>query len=156
MSIEDLVSDVERNAADIDSVVFASLDDVKAYLKQTMFPLMSNVVEELAGIDDELADFLEGAATDILTPETAGVFAAVAMHCLQLCTAIVKLKPNNQKLAAQIESIRNVCRHAQKVIMEITVQPPDEQDEPGDPQDAPDAPVIPAAANDEEVLDGNA
>ena len=150
--IEELEADVTRNADAIDSVVFASFDDVKAYIKQTIFPLMTNVVDEIAGIDDELAEFLEGQGTDVLTPETAGIFSAVTVHCIQLCNALKKLKPNNVTLNAKIDAIRQVCQLAQKTIMEITVMPEGEVTEPTEPE----MPTVPEAAANEEVLDGNA
>lgn len=153
MSIEDLESDMNRNADELDSVTFASFDDVKAYLKQTMFPLMGNMVEELADIDNELAEYVEGRA-DMLQPQTAGIFAAVIVHCRQLIVTVKKLQPTNQKVLVKLEAIKKVCALAEQTLEEITVVPDSGEAEP-DAANA-NAPVPPPAELEEEVLDGNA
>lgn len=155
MSIEDLESDIATRHAELDALTWTSFEDVKAYMKQTMLPLMANIGEELAGIDDEIAEFVEG-RSDMLTQDTAGIFAAVIVFCRQLVEGMKRLQPKNTnvKVHKHMAHILAVCAKAQAVLEEITVV---EEDEPeaGDPADpnAPDldVPNVPEA----QVASGN-
>src|SRR4029077_6278419 len=143
MSIEDLKADIERNTTDFDSVTFNSLDDVKQFMKTTMFPIMTNVVEEMEQIDDDVADIIQQ-ASDVLQPETAGIFAAVITQCRGLAEGLKRrLKKgdkNDDKWAVRLPKILAICDAAQDTLLEITVTPTDEGDEP-ETVPAPTAPV---------------
>lgn len=152
MSIEQLKEDVVRNIDDFDKTTFGSLDDVKTFLKTTMFPLMENMVDEIEQIDSDVADMIEQ-SEDVLQPETAGIFAAVITQCMGLITALERrLKKddvNDQKWAKRLPGIRNICTVAQNTLLEITVTPTGEGDEPdteGAPAKAPKA--VSTAGND--------
>jgi hypothetical protein len=138
MSIEDLKADIDRNTEDFANVAFASFDDVKEYVKTTLLPLVSNVVDEVAQIDDDVADMINQSA-DVLQPETAGIFAAVITQCKGLAEALQRrLKKgdvNDDKWAKRLPKIRQVCEVAQNTLLEITVMPTDE----GDDDALPDA-----------------
>lgn len=138
MSIEDLQSDLERNLTELDAQTFASLDDVKAYFKSTIYPLLASVSSELEEIDNDVADMVQQ-SEDILQPETAGLFAMIIGNAIQLCGALQKrLKDNKNDAvwAQKIAQTMHICELGKNTLDQITVQP--DADEDQDPAAEPD------------------
>lgn len=136
MSIEELQSDIERNLGELDAQAFLSFDDIKTYLKSTIFPLLASVGSELEEIDNDVADMVQQ-SEDILQPETAGLFAMLCGNTIQLCGALQKrLKDNKNDAvwAQKIAQTMQLCELVRNTLAEITVQP-DADPEP-DPADA--------------------
>jgi len=146
MSVEELKSDIDRNLAELDARPMATVDDVKAYLKDTVLALFAATANEIEEIDDDLSDLVEH-ADDILQPETAAIFALVIKEAVAISDALRKrLRPNNDndtKWAKRLDQLRGVLEMAGQRLLEITVQPEVEQDEvdPSALDDAPPAPL---------------
>lgn len=141
MSIEDLQSDLERNLTELDDKLFMSLDDVKAYFKTTIYPLLASVGSELEEIDNDVADMVQQ-SEDILQPETAGLFAMIIGNTIQLCGALQKrLKDNKNDAvwAQKIAQTMHICELGRNTLEQITVQPDAEEADPdADADDEPD------------------
>jgi hypothetical protein len=136
MSLEDLQSDIDRNLGELDAHAFSSPDEIRAYFRDTMYPLLASVSSELEDIDNDVADMVQQ-SEDILQPETAGLFAAVIVGAVQVMAALekrLKANTNDNKWLAKIQQLRHVCDLAQKTLHEITVQP--DADEPPDDAEA--------------------
>jgi hypothetical protein len=149
VSIEDLQSDLERNLAELDNRAFTSFDDVRSWLRDTLFPLMTNMTSEIEEIDNDVADMVQQ-SEDILQPETAGLFAMVIANCIQLAGALgkrLKQNPNDQKWAAKIQQSLHVCELATKTLQEITVQP-DAPDDDGESDEGDDTSSAANGADD--------
>lgn len=146
MTVEDLQADIERNIAELDARPLSTIDDVKAYLKDTVLPLFAATGSALEEIDDDLSDLVEH-ADDILQPETAAVFALVIKGAVEVSDALRKrLRPNNEndaKWIKRLDQLRAVCETAGQRLLEITVQPEPEEDDvdPSALDDAPPAPL---------------
>lgn len=147
MSVEDLQADIDRNTTDLDARPISTVEDVKAYIKDTLLPLFksaANVVEE---IDDDLSDLVNHADT-IIQPEDAALFALVIKHSIETMEALKKrLKPgntNDDKWGKILNRNMQVIQQASARLMEVTVsdEEPDGDDDEIDPA-LNDAPQIP-------------
>ena len=130
-SIETLQSDLKTCVASLDALgPLASVQDVVAHLKMSVYPMIENVVTEVVEID-QITESLLNNAEDILQPETAQVFAGVLVGGAALCLELEKrlTLPADAKLLAGIKEWRALAQQAGAVLDEITVVVEDEEDE---------------------------
>lgn len=148
MSVEDLQADIDRNIVDLDARALSSVDDVKAYIKDTLLALFKSVANEVEEIDDDLSDLVEH-ADSILQPDDAAIFALVIKDVIEISQALQKrLKPgreNDNKWAKRLTLVFGRVQAASARLMEITVQPDDSEGE-DDPEDLADAAIVPNEA----------
>lgn len=132
MSLDDLKADLQRNVADLEATTMYGVDDLKKYLRETLWPFLHVVVEEMEELDSDISDMVEG-SEDILQPETAGIFAVVIVQAMDLCKELeTRLRKNDvadQTVKKKVAQLRNVCGIAQQTLMDITVHPDPSKDE---------------------------
>ena len=130
MSIDDLRNDLDRNIETLEATTFAGFGDIKDFFKQTMFPLLENVVSELEELDSDISDLVEK-SEDVLQPETAGIFAAVITQARKIADALEKRIPpsdaNFAKWRASLGAFRQICVKAEEVLIAITVNIEEEE-----------------------------
>lgn len=139
MSIAELKSDLERNLADFNGEAFLTADDVKKYLKDTLWPFIANMAVELEDVDGCIGSILDE-TEDILHEETAKVLAAVVvgskMMVAELAKRLVKHSPADQKLAQWLKSFKPTIQKAGEIIEEITIQDEEEEVDEATPDTA--------------------
>jgi hypothetical protein len=131
MSMEELEQDLERNIADLENTAFLSAEDVRKYLRETLWPFMTNLVAETTEIDDCVANMVED-SDDVLQRDTASLFAAVIVSCQKMMDELVKRltkTPEDQIVRNAIAQVRPICLQAAGKLEEITVDEEEEDDE---------------------------
>lgn len=149
MSVEDLQTDIDRNLADLDARALTSIDDVKAYLKDTVLALFKSVANTVEELDDDLSDLVEH-ADDILQPETAAIFALVVKGAIETSSALRKrLRPNNEndaKWVKRLDQLDKLCEQAGETLLQITVQPEEDEPDQDAPPESPPLSIVPNEA----------
>lgn len=157
MSVHELRVDIDRAIADLPAVTLFSVDDVKKYLTETLLPLLDSTCMEMEEHDEDiggLMDIAEG-DTDMLQPETAGIFALVIKAGLEVTAELAKrLRPGNagdEKWKKKLAQMQQICKAAEAKLFEITVEEeaPDE-DAPADAVPDNDNAPADAASDDDE------
>lgn len=142
MSMEELEQDLERNIADLENTTFLSAEDVRKYLRETLWPFLSNHVAETTEIDDCVANMVED-SDDVLQKDTASLFAAVIVSGQKLMEELIKRltkTPDDQKVRNAIAELRPIYAQAAAKLEEITVDVEEDDDEEDEPEgEAPQA-----------------
>lgn len=132
MSIEDLKADLASNMKACRELIARGIlltpsDLAKHQLDQWAF--LENVVNDVEEMDGTLSDLYHN-AEDILQPETAALFAAVATGGLGLVGELEKrLTPADGKIRAAIAEFKKLAIEATDILREITIPEDDEDDE---------------------------
>jgi hypothetical protein len=140
VSIEDLKADLASNmtacrALIARGVLLTPVDLAKHQLDQWAF--LENVVTDFEELDGTVSDLYHN-AEDILQPETAAVFAAVAAGGLGLVGELEKrLTPADGKIRAAIAEFKKLAIEATDILREITI-PDDDDDEEDEEEDEED------------------
>lgn len=140
MSIETLKEDLKLNLAEV-----AALDPavdtptLVAHLKNTLWPTLEAIVDELAEVDDCVADLVSG--EDILQEDTATVFAAVLAGAATVAAALKvritrEAEPQLYKVLTELEG--NIAA-ANEIMEDIVVgADADDEEDDGEEDDADD------------------
>ena len=152
MSIETLKDDLKANlstlsliatpppgavATNADTLLVA--EQLVRHLKDTLWPFLESVVDEVAEIDECVADVISG-AEDILQPETAEIFAAIIAGAVA-CAATLKSRidpaaePQIYKMIAELE--KN-CKTGESLMAEIVIDTGDDEAEEDDDDEGDD------------------
>lgn len=138
MSLEDLQADLESNLAAIHQLAAAgaltTAPEVVDHLAKFLWPFMQNVVNEMAEIDAEVANAVYN-ADDHLQPETAEQLAAVIVIATgligkELQKRLDPKKPADAQVLVAIRDWAKLAKEAGEIIEEITVEPPEGEDDP--------------------------
>lgn len=135
MSLDEIREDLKRNMRDVRSVLD---ENTRNHLANTLWPFLEALIEEVAEIDDAVAELVDQ-QEDYLQPGTAAVFAAVIQSSLQLLGQLKPLVPNdNTELLQQITAYEQLCGQAVEVLGAVTVTAgdDDEEDEDDDEDEA--------------------
>ncbi len=140
-SIEQLSADLAANLEEVALMgPLTSAQDVVNHLKNTLWPFMQNVVQNLAEVDEIAGDMYEG-AEDTLQPETAGIFSALVLGTRELCNELEKLT-TDPKIVAGIKKIRIIAQKAEETLEEITIEVDEEEDDEDEAPIAPSKPTL--------------
>lgn len=140
MSLDTLKEDLKQNLATLTTMnELSSVGDVVNHLKNTLWPTLESIVDELAEVDDCVADMVNN-AEDILQPETAEVFAAVLAASAVVAAALKPmLDPDKDadmiNLVAELE--RNI-KKANAIMQEIVIDDVDPEYDDDDDDDDDD------------------
>lgn len=133
MSVETLKADLKSNLETLRLMVpgVASPDELVRHLKDTLWPMLESIVEEVAEIDDCMNDIVSG-AEDILQPETAEVFAGIIAGALAVAAAL-KMKVGNdteedRQLRKVIGELEANCRAGEELLKDVVIDPGDDDD----------------------------
>lgn len=144
MSVETLREDLKSNIASLkDLTALSPLDDYAKHLKDTLWPFMESMLEQIEDLDGCVEDLLNH-AEDILQPETGALFLTVVTGGLGLVGELKKrLGPGDDpKILAAIAEFEKNANEATAVLTEITIpvqdEDEDEDDEEGDEDDDDD------------------
>lgn len=135
MSLEDLRNDLKANLAEARNC--QSWEDVKNHLVNTVWPYLEAQNEELAEMDDTLAELVDQ-QEDYVQPETAAVFAAVIQLGLQLGAELKKRHPGDANVAAAVDQHEAMCQQAVELLGQITMVPNDDDEDEGEDDDEDD------------------
>lgn len=143
MSIETLKEDLKANLSTLAVLKTLPSDDttntVILHLQDTLWPFLEAVVDELAEIDECVADVISG-AEDILQPETAEIFAAIIAGAVAVSAAL-KARVNRETeapLAKVIDELEKNCRAGEAIMAEIVIDTGDDDDGDADEDDEDD------------------
>lgn len=141
MSIETLQEDLKANmSAAREMNAISSVDDVVKHLKNTLWPFMESMVEQMEDLDGCVEDLLNH-AEDILQPETGAQFLATINGGLGLMGELKKrLGPGDDpNITAAIAEFEKNANEMIGTLTEITIPVDDEgDDEDGDGDDDDD------------------
>lgn len=132
MSLESLRGDMKRNAVAADRLSDATRD----YMQSTVWPFLEALVDEVAEIDDAVAELVDQ-QEDYLQPETAGVFAAVVQSSLQLAAELKKRANGDQAVLRLVSNHEQICQQVSAILGEITMMPVDDEEDDDEDQAAP-------------------
>lgn len=148
MSIETLRDDLKANEANFRATTFESVDELKQWMLNNLFPWHGNQCNELDDMDEALADVV-GQHEDILQLDTAKIFGTMILGVRELGAELKKrltTSDADKKLSLAIDNLVAASVEAERTLEEITIPPGDDPDDPDDPD--PDDP-------DTEVANGN-
>lgn len=140
MSLDTLKEDLKQNLATLTTMnELSSVGDVVNHLKNTLWPTLESIVDELAEVDDCVADMVNN-AEDILQPETAEVFAAV-LAASAVVAAALKPMLDPAKDADMINLVAELERNIKKanaIMQEIVIDDVDPEYDDDDDDDDDD------------------
>lgn len=125
------------------------LADFVKHLNDTLWPMLANVVEEIADIDETVSDMYEH-AEDILQPETGDHLLAVIAGAEVLVAELKTRVGNDARLLLAIKEWAVKSAEAKQAITDITIAT-EEEDDDGDDEDGDGD----AGADDEGEGDGD-
>jgi hypothetical protein len=134
MSIETLQEDLKANvAAARDLTVLSSIDDIAKHLKNTLWPFMESMVEQIEDLDGCVEDLLNH-TEDILQPETGAQFLVTINGGLGLMGELKKrLGPGDDpKILAAIAEFEKNANDMIGTLTEITIPVEDDEDPDAD------------------------
>lgn len=137
MSIETLKQDLRENMAQLATLNgLTSNEDLIKHLRETLWPTLESIVDELEEVDECVADLVSG-AEDILQPETAQVFAAVIASAAVVAAALkVRIDPQaDAKLMHLVTELEANLKNANEIMQEIVIDDGSDLDEEGDDGD---------------------
>lgn len=145
MSDSTLLADLEANLAEATKLnELAQASDLVKHLKNTLWPFLQTLVEEVTQIDQVVEDIVHE-ADDILQPETAEVFAALIVACRAMVTEFTPRvdRAKEPKIFQGLQILAQLCNKAESTLDEVTVPPEDEEDgddeyEEGEEEDGDD------------------
>ena len=107
------------------------------HLNDTLWPLLSNVVEEVADIDETVSDMYEH-AEDILQPDTGAQLLAVIAGAEILVGELKTRVGNDARLLAAIKEWSAKAAESKQAITDITITTEEEDDDDDDGDDDDD------------------
>lgn len=139
-TIETLQEDLRANmSAARELNAASSVGDLAEHIKNTMWPFMEAVVEQVEELDGCVEDLLNQ-TEDILQPETGAQFVAVVQSALVLMGELKKRLgpgPDDQKVDAAVTEFFGNANDMIAMLQEITV--PVVEDGDAEDQDADEA-----------------
>ena len=139
MSIENLKADLKANLTNLPSELssLSTTGDIVNHLKNTFWPFVENVVEEMGEIDAAVAELYEN-SDDILTYETGKLFMGFAVGAKLLVDELKAVTKDPAKLKA-IAEWEALGKQVVQAIEEITLpEDPDGDLIDGDDEDPDD------------------
>jgi hypothetical protein len=144
MSLDTLKEDLKLNLAELAKMTpeLTTPAEIVNHLKDTLWPTIEALVDELAEVDDCVADMIQG-AEDILQPETAAVFTAIVaaskVVAEGLKTRMAAANENNPPLAKVISELEKNLAEGEALLREIVIDDgesfEDDEGEDGDDED---------------------
>lgn len=134
-SAQQTLDDVREGAKTL--IGITDVGDIVTHLKDSLWPALEAVAEQAlanAEDNDDLGNVVEELAEgegEMLTPETAGVFANILLSSEELAAELLKRHPTDADVIKRVKAHRLLLTAGQSVLAEITV---------GDPDDDADAP----------------
>lgn len=151
MSIDDLKNDLGELKKDLalnirDTDGITDVGDVTRHLKNTLWPFLEAVV---ARIDETVAelDDLDGAVVelaseegDMLSQETAGVFANAFMMAEKLADALkARLRPDEAELSSELDQFKVLLARCMETLNDVVAgDDSEDDDDEGDEDDKED------------------
>lgn len=130
MTLDTLKNDLKQNLADLAALKpeIAGADpslgvkDVISHLKNTLWPMLEAMVDEMSEMDEVLGDMVTN-SEDILQPDTAAIFSAVIAGASTIAAALKvritrEAEPQLYKIVEELES--NV-KEATEIMKEIVI-----------------------------------
>ena len=140
MSLDTLKSDLQANLANIAALQpeLATPAECIALIRE-VWAFIESHVDETAEIDGCVSDLIEG-AEDILQPETAAVFSAMATGGLVVATALKtrlnKAVPEEAELIKVADELIANCKTGGEILKEIVIDDTDADDDDDEDDDA--------------------
>lgn len=123
MSVETLKADLTANMRDLASLTaMASPEEIVNHLKNSLWPFLEALTEELGEVDDCVADMIEG-ADDILQPETAEVFSAIIAGGIA-CAAALRARITRESdpaLSKVVDEFEKNLKDGEAILREIVI-----------------------------------
>ena len=138
MSIEQLRDDLKANLASVKTVDPTNPIAVMGHLKNTLWPFLESLVDELTEIDESVAELVDG-VDEVLTFESGKVFAGIIAGGLVMTQMLEAQAAADPKIRAAINEWKSLAEQGGEILDEITLPEgyDDEDAETGD--DEPDA-----------------
>lgn len=129
MTMPSLRKDMAESAVKLETLgAMSSLEEVVAFLKDTLWPTLEALSEETEQIDGCVEDLLNG-SEDILQPETAQVFAAMVVSGRVIAGELRKrLRPEESALRSTLDEFERMATEATAALEEITIPDDDDAD----------------------------
>lgn len=117
-------------AANVKTMVgITEVSDLVAHLRHTLWPFLEAVVDEMVDLEEGLLELAEEHG-DMLTTETAGIFANVILISVKLADALKdRLRADELDLGQQIDAFKVLCDEATTTLADITVTEMDDEEE---------------------------